>query len=613
MRIDDGVKREVLARTDIGEFIGNYVPLRKRGNDLVGLCPFHSERTPSFHVHPDRGFFKCFGCGVGGDVLTFYQRLENVPFPDALRVLAKRLGIEVEAESAAGARARSEKEQIYAANELAAAFFHRVLRREPEGETARAYCRGRGLDEATIDAFKLGFAPSSWDALEAELQQGSIDPEIGLRAGLLRRGQRGFYSFYRGRLMIPTYAATGEVVAFGGRALDGSEPKYLNTGTTPVYVKGRGLYALNVARRSVGQFGALIVVEGYLDCIALHQAGFTAAVASLGTAFTTEQAAEIRKYTERVFICFDADAAGSSATAKSVDILVAAGVAARIVQLPAGDDPDTFVRREGRAGFEQLLETAVPWIQYSLDRAVSEIAGRFVAPAEIVRRAEALVRTLPPEEWDRWRVYVAGRLGLSPNDLRNSTFRAQMPFAPRDAAFARHASPAAEPPMIEREILAALLEEPTLVAQYADRIPLGRFQHAGYRTLYEALRREVENLAAPEDVLAVLGEDDAAKEAAIGLQVGDRSGSARFRDSAERRVHLDRIVERLGEEDDARRLRLLTQRVDALLTAGDPVPQEERDEYDRLVERREFAARRRISTKPPKAARGGENETHGTH
>ncbi len=465
MRIDDGVKREVLARTDIGEFIGNYVPLRKRGNDLVGLCPFHAERTPSFHVHPDRGFFKCFGCGVGGDVLTFYQRLENVPFPEALRTLAKRAGIEVEPETAASARVRSEKEQIYAANELAAAFFHRVLRRDAEGAGAREYCCERGLADATIDAFKLGFAPASWEALERELRGGSIDPEMGVRAGLLRRGQHGYYSFYRGRLMIPTYAATGEVVAFGGRALDGSEPKYLNTGTTPVYTKGRGLYALNVARRSVGQFGALIVVEGYLDCIALHQAGLTATVASLGTAFTAEQAAEIRKYTERAFICFDADGAGGAATAKSVDLLVAAGVSARIVQLPARDDPDTFVRREGRAGFDRLLEAAVPWIEYSLDRAISEIAGRFVGPAEIVRRAEALVQTLPRAEWDRWRVYVAGRLGLAPDDLRASAFRAQARFAPRDPAFVRHASPAAEPPMLEREILSTLLEEPPLVAR----------------------------------------------------------------------------------------------------------------------------------------------------
>ena len=613
VRIDEGVKREVLARTDIGEFIGNYVPLRKRGKDLVGLCPFHGEKTPSFHVHPDRGFFKCFGCGVGGDVLTFYQKLENVPFPDALRALAKRIGIEVEAETPGAARARSEKEAIYAANETATAFFHRVLRLEPEAAGARDYCERRGLDAAAIEAFKLGYAPATWDALERELVRAGFEPELGVRAGLLRRGERGFYDFYRGRLMIPTYAATGEVVAFGGRSLDGSEPKYLNTSTTPVYTKGRGFYALNVARRAVQSFGALIVVEGYLDCIALHQAGFPAAVAALGTAFTADQAAELRKYTDRVFICFDADAAGGAATAKSIEILVAAGVSARIVLLPPGDDPDAFVRREGKEAFAALLDGAVPWIEYSLERTIDQIRSKFVERGQVARSAEELVRALPREEWDRWRVYVASRLGLSPDDLRASAFRANSAnFEPRAAGFVRHASPAAEPPTIERDLLTTLLEEPSLVAEYAARIGPDRFETERYRRLYETLCLHAAHLGSSADVLAALGDDDAAKSTVAGLQAGDPSGAARFGGTDERRLHLDAIVERLREDDDLRRLRTLSARIDALVTHGEPVPPEEKDEYQRLVERREFAARRRIAAKPVKA-RGGENANHGTH
>jgi DNA primase len=612
VRIDDGVKREVLARTDIGEFIGTYVPLRKRGNDLVGLCPFHAEKTPSFHVHPDRGFFKCFGCGAGGDVLSFYQRLENVTFPEALRSLAKRAGVEVEAESPAATRVRSEREAIYAANEAAAAFFHRTLKLAGEAAGAREYCAQRGLSDATVDAFKLGYAPASWDALERELGHAGIDSELGARAGLLRRGQRGYYDFYRARLMIPTYAATGEVVAFGGRALDGSEPKYLNTTTTPVYTKGRGFFALNVARRAVQRFGALVVVEGYLDCIALHQAGFDATVAALGTAFSADQAAELRKYTDRVFVCFDADAAGGTATAKSIELLVAAGISARVVLLPPGDDPDSFVRRDGADAFRRLLDAAVPWIEYSLERAIDEIRSRFVGAAQVARRAEELVRSLPREEWDRWRVYVAGRLGLAPDDLRASAFRNNRAnFEPRGAGFVRHASPAAEPPTIERDILATLLEEPALVAEYVDRIPPDRFETERYRALFLTLRTHREHLGSPADVLAALGDDAAAKDTVIGLQTGDRSGSARFGDTAERRLHLDAIVERLREEDDLRRLRTLTARIDALLTAGEPIPQHERDEYEQLVERRESSARRRIATKPDRS-RGGENATHGT-
>jgi DNA primase len=598
VRIDDGVKREVLARIDIGEFIGTFVPLRKRGNDLVGLCPFHSERTPSFHVHPDRGFFKCFGCGAGGDVLTFYQRLENVTFPEALRALARRAGIEVEAESPAASRVRSEKEAIYNANEIAAAFFHRTLKLAPDAAAARSYCAQRGIAQETIDAFKLGYAPASWDALERELARSQVAPEIGARAGLLRSGQRGYYDFYRARLMIPTYATTGEVVAFGGRALDDSEPKYLNTSTTPVYVKGRGLFALNVARRAAAQTGALIVVEGYLDCIALHQAGFTNAVAALGTSFTAEQANEIRKY---------------AATAKSIDVLIAAGVSARIVMLPPGDDPDSFVRRHGAEGFTKALDDAVPWIEFSLERAIDEIRGKFVGPAQIARNAEALVRSLPREEWDRWRVYVAGRLGLSADDLRVSAFRNNRAnFEPRGAGFTRHASAAAEPPTIERDILATLLGEPALVAEYASRIPAGRFEPGPYLSLYAELCRHAAELRTPSDVLAALGDDAAAIETVVGLQAGERSGSVRFRDSAERRLHLDRIVERIHEEVDLRRMRELAVTIDALVTAGQAVPEPERDEYAQLVEKRERSARRRLATKPLRAPEGGENAAHGT-
>jgi DNA primase len=602
MGSDDGAKREVLARTDIGSLIGQYVPLRKRGNDLVGLCPFHGEKTPSFHVHPDRGFFKCFGCGAGGDVFTFYQRIENVGFGDALRALAKRAGVELEPENPGAALARSDKERIYAANEIAAAFFASVLR-SPEGERARAYCERRGLDSATIDAFRIGCAPASWDALVRELARAGVDPDVAVRAGLIKRGQRGYYDFYRDRLIVPTYATTGEVVAFGGRALGDDEPKYLNTSTTPVYTKGRGLFALDRARRAAAKSGALIVVEGYLDCIALHQAGFTNAVAALGTAFTAEQASELHKYAQRCFICFDGDAAGSQATAKSIDTLIAAGFTGygvRVVALPAGEDPDAFVRGQGAAAFGAALDAAVPWIQFSLDRRIERVGTSGIGPGDVAREAEQLVRSTPREEWDRWRVYVADRLGLNPDDLRAAALRA-LPAggAPAEAGapFTRHAAPS-ELPTVEREILTLMLEEPALVGEYAARISAERFADERYRALYAALVQHSSDLTRPSDVLAVLDDDPAALDTAIGLQTGGRSGIARFRDGAERRLHLDLIVARLAERAAKERLKVLASRLDARLTAGEPVPDGERDEYEDLVEKVELAARRRIGTKP---------------
>lgn len=600
MRIDQNAIREILARTDIGSFIGSYVALHKRGKDLVGLCPFHGEKTPSLHVHPDKGFFKCFGCGVGGDVFKFVQLLEGVPFPEAARILAKRAGVEVEEETPAAARARSERELIYAANEAAAAFFQETLKLAPEGEIARVYCAGRGLNPVTIDSFRLGYAPPRWDGLIARFNSEGIDLRIAEKAGLVKAGQRGYYDFYRGRLMIPTYATTGEVVAFGGRALDESEPKYINTTTTPVYVKGRGLFALERARRAAAELDAIVVVEGYLDCIALHQAGFHQAVASLGTSFTAEQAAELRKYAERVFVCFDADSAGTAATAKSIDVLIAAGCAAFIVQLPPGEDPDTFIRTYGAAEFQARLDVALPWIQFKLDREIEAILAKRLPAGHAVRTAETLVRALPREEWDQWRVYVANRLGLAPDDLRKSPFVDNPAnFGPRQAGprFVRHVAPAAQPPHLERDILRTLLDEPALVAEYASRIPLDSFRDERYAGVYRHLLDMADRLTTATDALAAFGDDREAAETAIALQNLERSPEVRFPDSAARRAHLDAIVARLEEGALRRRKEELSQRIDRLLEAGGALPPEDWDEYQGLVQRLDRSAGKRLGTK----------------
>jgi DNA primase len=597
-RIETGAIREVIARTDIGALIGTYVQLRKRGNDLVGLCPFHGERTPSFHVHPDRGFFKCFGCGVGGDAIAFVERIENVPFPEALRSLAKRAGVELEPEDPRAARVRSEKEAIYEANAAAAALFHRLLKSDPRAKRARDYCEKRGITEASIDAFRLGFAPDTWDTLTAAFAKDGIDVEVAVKAGLLKRGQHGHYDFYRDRLMIPMSAATGEIVAFGGRALGDGEPKYLNTSTTPVYTKGKALFALNVARRFLAGGEALIVVEGYLDCIALHQAGFPQAVASLGTAFTPDQAAELRKYGDRAYLCFDADAAGSSATAKSIDVLVEAGVFARIVSLPPGEDPDSFVRAHGAAAFRAALDASIPWIQYKLDRSADGIRSEFSSPAAIAREAERLVRSLPQEEWDRWRVYVAQRLGLSADDLRATRFLADRTnFAAKAGSFTGHVSAAARPRSVEDDILATLLEDPALIREYAPLIGADRFSLASSRRLYELLVAHAPSLTDPSDVAAALGEDREAIALLSGLQDAERSAATRFADTPARRLHLDRIVESLAEADAERRRDDLNRQIDDLLATGAEVPQTVRDEYQLIVATVDNLRRKRVGTK----------------
>lgn len=589
VRIDDGVKREVLARIDIGEYIGTFVSLRKRGNDLVGLCPFHGEKTPSFHVHPDRGFFKCFGCTAGGDVIRFVQLHDNLGFVDALTLLAKRAGIELASEDPRAARVRSEKEAIYHANDVAARWFHHALVAEPAGEPARSYCAARGISRESIDAFTLGFAPDGWHGLVDALQHEDVDLALAAKAGLVKPGQRGFYDFYRGRLMIPTRAPTGETIAFGGRLVGEGEPKYLNTTTTPVYTKGRYLFALGVARRAAQREGAIVIVEGYLDCIALHQAGITHAVASLGTAFTIDQARELRKATEHVFVCFDGDAAGLAATAKSIDTLIGEGLAARIVALPGGEDPDSFVRLHGAEGFRAALAAAVPWVQFRIDRDLDSLAGGFTSPAEIARRAEALVHSLPREEWDRWRVYVAGRLGINVDDLRKSRLLVNSThFAPRGGgAPSRHVTPAMlEPPSFERDVIAIALEEPRLVAEYGERIPVERFADPALRRIYTALLERAAELTQPADVFALFSDDGDVSATLASIAGAERSQIVRFADSDARRAYLDRLMERFAADDRRRQFRELDARMNALLEAGEPVPPQLREEHSALAARR---------------------------
>lgn len=589
MRLDDSIKREVLARTDIAEYIGGIVTLRKRGNSLVGLCPFHAEKTPSFHVHPDKGFFKCFGCDAHGDVINFLRRSENLTFPDALRVLAKRAGIEVEAENPLAARARNEKEAIFAANAVAASYFHRLLAIDPAGRPAREYCERRGLDRATVDAFKLGYAPDRWDGLIGELRSNAIDLSIALKAGLVKAGQNGgYYDVYRDRLMIPTYATTGEVIAFGGRALGNAEPKYLNTAVTPVYTKGRFLYALNAARKAAGSADAVIVVEGYLDCIALHQAGFVNTVAALGTAFTADQARELHKVTANVFVCFDADGAGRAAAAKSIDILLAAGCNARIVALPPGQDPDSYVRSHGAAGVRGLLAAAVSWVQFQIDREVDALKTGFSSSAEIARRAEALVRNVPREEWDRWRVYIAGRLDISVDDLRKSRLLTNtLHFAPRSgdrARDARHVVPSAvDVPTFEREVLAIVADEPQLLAEYAPLIAPERFEHRLLRRVYGTLIERRRELLQPSDVRALFSEDDEASAMFAALAGAERSVTVCFANTEERRAYLDRVLERFAFDDLQRRYHEVDSMVNRLLEAGESIPRDIRDEYNTLT------------------------------
>jgi DNA primase len=357
---------------DIVVVIQDYVSLKKVGATYKGLCPFHGEKTPSFHVNRDKGFFHCFGCGVGGDVFKFLELHEKVGFQDAVKQLAQRFGMTVpEIEQNDEQRASTaEREGLLKVHEAAAAWFRAQLA-SPAGARIRQQVSSRGINDATGAALGLGFAPPAREGLKQALLKEGFSQALLLRAGLLvQRDDGGVIDRFRNRLMIPICRDTGSVIAFGGRAVDADQqPKYLNSPETPIYSKGRTLYGLNLSKAAVRQGGMVVLVEGYFDFAQVYQAGFQAVVASCGTALTPAQAQQLRRFTGKVVLSFDPDAAGQGATAKSCEMLVSEGFDVNVAILPAGEDPDTYVRRHGHAGYRERLKTSRPYLEFLLDRA----------------------------------------------------------------------------------------------------------------------------------------------------------------------------------------------------------------------------------------------------
>jgi DNA primase len=416
-RIAEDKIQEIRERIDIVEVVSSYLPLKHSGENHLGLCPFHGEKTPSFNVNSRRQIFHCFGCGVGGNVFSFLMRMEGVSFPDAVRRLAERVGVEIEetALSPAEMRRREEAERMLRVNEVASLFYHQVLMEAPEGEPGRRYLKARGYGRTTSEQFRLGFAPRRGEALAEHLAAKGFDPQWAQRLGLVRvRDEGGSYDLFRQRLIFPILDARGATVAFGARVLDASLPKYINSPESPVYHKGRVLYGLHQGRDAMRQRGEAVVVEGYFDLLALQRAGFTNAAASCGTALTPEHARLLKRYAERVLLLFDQDSAGRKATFRAMDVLLAEGIPAAVVELEAGDDPDSFLRDRGEEAMRQRFAAARPvldvFIESTLADGGEEIAGR----ARAVEMVLSKLRLLPGDiERSLYLKRLAERTGLA--------------------------------------------------------------------------------------------------------------------------------------------------------------------------------------------------------
>lgn len=415
MALSDSFLQELKMKTDIEDVISTYVTLKRRGATLVGLCPFHNEKTPSFTVYPATQSFYCFGCGAGGDAITFLKKIENLDYLDAVKTLAQRAGLQMPQEGFDDSLSKRRR-RILEMNREAARFYHSVLL-SPEGKVGYDYYIGRALSAATINHFGLGFAPNQWDALLKHMRAKGYQPAELVDAGLARKGQKGYYDNFRNRVMTPIIDVRGNVIAFGGRVLDDSKPKYINTGDTLVYKKTNELFALNFAKDS--KEDALILCEGYMDVIAMHQAGFTNAVAGCGTALTTEQVRLISRYAKEVILTYDADEAGQKALQKAMTLFDQTDVKVRIPSLVGGKDPDEIIRTYGRDKFKGMLEGASNETEFRLlalrrQYNLATTQGKI----DFIGGALQILATLPPVEQDLYVSRLSEELGVERQNMK---------------------------------------------------------------------------------------------------------------------------------------------------------------------------------------------------
>ena len=419
---------QIRERIDIIEIVSGYLTLSKSGQNFRGLCPFHHEKTPSFNVNPSRQFFHCFGCQTGGDVFTFVMKKEGIGFFDAVQELARRAGITIPAVSSESQstdyRLRERLEQLH---DVAAAWFHRNLYDPHVGREAMDYLASRGIEPRTIDVFRLGVALPAWDGLIKALSKEGYEPSDVAKAGLAtakdHAGQRphdlsGYYDRFRSRLMVPIRDVRKRIIAFGGRILTKDEPKYLNSPETPLFSKSKTLYALEQARETAGRLNQLIIVEGYFDAIALHQAGIANVVATLGTALTSDHLKIIRRFVGKVILLFDPDPAGVRASLRTLDLFMNSGLGVTVISLPDRQDPDTFVRKHGGEAFARLLERAPSLLDFAVEHNLQNTSGsiddRIRRVDEILGILQKTSHRIEKEECLR---RVAERLGISQQRL----------------------------------------------------------------------------------------------------------------------------------------------------------------------------------------------------
>jgi DNA primase len=494
--IPEEVVQEVLSRTDIVDVIGDYVQLKRTGANAKGLCPFHQEKTPSFTVSPAKGLFYCFGCHASGNVFRFLMQHEHLTFPETVRFLAARYGMRIP-EASPQQRQQESVSPLYALHQAAATFFHECLLRDPAAQPARLACRQRQITQETAARFGLGYAPAAWDSLCQAMHKQGFSQELMVQSGLavVREAQRGAYDRFRHRLMFPIHDRLGRPIAFGGRALESSEalhiPKYLNSPETPIFHKGRLLYGLALAQAALRQREQALIVEGYTDVIACHRQGVTHAVGTLGTALTEHHVGLLKGMVKEVVLVFDGDAAGGAAAERSIGLFLDAGMRVRVVTLPEGEDPDSFLRQHTGEEFLRHVDEAVSFVDYLLTR-----AARFADLRNPAGRADGVDRLLPllrkiENQVERWGyvALVAERLGVPPEVLQRQMSPHQVPRAPapQQGPVRPRRPPSPTPVSPEYALLQMLCHDVSLLEHVQEQVTPEDFHDGDLRAIYTML------------------------------------------------------------------------------------------------------------------------------
>lgn len=416
MRITEETIERIKQENDIVDVISETVKLKRSGRNYMGLCPFHGEKSPSFSVSQDKQIYKCFGCGEAGNVLTFVMKQKNLNFIESCKLLAERANIPLNLGNGEESKVVKKKELLYKINVEAARYFFSNLQRD---KNAKEYFTNRGMKEITIKRFGLGYAKDGWQNLRMYLKKKGFNEALMLEAGLVIKSQKGtIYDRFRNRVMFPVFNIKGEVIGFGGRVLDDSKPKYLNSPETLVFQKGTNLYGLNFAIKNKIEKRYFIIVEGYMDLISLHQYGITNVVASLGTALTVNQARLLKRYADKVIISYDADVAGQTATLRGLEILKEAGFDVRVLQIPQGKDPDEFVRSNGKEAFLKLVNKADSLISYRLSKAKEGINFKDKSSlVEYGNRVIEILANLNPVEKDIYVKSISEDTGIKEQSL----------------------------------------------------------------------------------------------------------------------------------------------------------------------------------------------------